>query len=127
MIGTAALPLALVAALTGCGAHPAPDRGTISGTFVAVGGPVPVNGRPAPPLPLPGRIVAIASTGKRVQVVVGRSGTFRLSLPPGSYRLIGINPRFAASMPGMQCSAIHTERVTVGRVLSHVQVACALP
>src|SRR5262249_37246048 len=38
MIGTAALPLALVAALTGCGAHPAPDRGTISGTLVAMGG-----------------------------------------------------------------------------------------
>jgi len=78
MIGTAALPLALVAALTGCGAHPAPDRGTISGTFVAVGGPVPVNGRSAPPLPLPGRIVAIAapaSASRWWSAGAGRSGS----------------------------------------------------
>jgi hypothetical protein len=59
--------------------------------------------------------------------MVGRSGKFSLSLPPGIYRLAGYDPRFMANMPGLQCDAIHLVHVTVGRVLSHIQVVCPLP
>lgn len=127
MIGSVALALAMIAALPGCATHRTPGRGTVSGTFVAVGGPVPVNGHTVPPLPLPGRIIAIDSTGRRVQVRVGHTGTFTLLLPPGTYRLTGYNPRFSASLPGMQCGAIHPAHVRVGRGLRHIQVVCPVP
>ena len=86
-----------------------------------------MNGRPVQVLPLPGRVVAINGAGKHVQVTVGDSGKFRLSLPPGTYRLIGYNPGVAANMPGMQCGAIHPVHARAGRVVSHVQVICPFP
>ena len=126
-IGAIALSVAIASALLGCSAHHTPDRGTVSGTFIATGGPVPVNGRPVQVLPLPGRVVAINGAGKHVQVTVGDSGKFRLSLLPGTYRLIGYNPGVVANMPGMQCGAIHPVHVRAGRVVSHVQVICSFP
>jgi hypothetical protein len=107
--------------------HRAPGCGTVSGTFIAMGGPVPVHGRPMMVAPLPGRIIGIGSAGRRVQVTAGRSGTFRLSLPPGSYRLIGYSPHVTVGHGEMRCGAIHPVQVRVGRVLSHVKVVCALP
>jgi hypothetical protein len=92
-----------------------------------MGGPVPVHGGPMMMARLPGRIIAIDSTGRRVQVTAGGAGTFRLSLPPGSYRLIGYSPHVTVGHNEMKCSAIHPVHVRVGRVLSHAKVICALP
>jgi hypothetical protein len=107
--------------------HRAPGRGTVSGTFIAMGGPAPTHGRPMMMARLPGRIIAIGSTGRRDQVTAGRSGAFRLSLPPGGYRLIGYSPHVTVGHHEMKCSAIHPVHVRIGRVLAHVKVICALP
>jgi hypothetical protein len=58
--------------------------GTAAGTLVRTGGPAP-----GPPVPLPGRVVAIGSAGARFTTGVGTNGRFRLSLLPGKYRLTG--------------------------------------
>ena len=113
--------LILSVLMTACSTHPTPTRGTVSGAFMAVGGPVPVNGHTARPIPLPGRIIAINSAGQRVQVKVGRGGKFMLSLRPGTYRLLG----FTADDSGMGCSAIHPVRVGIGTAVAHVEVICA--
>jgi len=117
--------LILAVVMTACSTHPAPARGTVSGVFAGVGGPVPVNGRTARPIPLSGRIVAISSAGQRVQVKVGRGGKFTLSLRPGTYRLLGYNPAVAAGASGMECGALHPVRVGAGTATAHVEVTCA--
>jgi hypothetical protein len=123
----AVLTLAIPAPLVGCGGHGTPDHGTVSGTFVAMGGPAPVNGRPMPAHPLPGRVIAINGAGKHIQATVSDSGRFRLWLRPDTYRLIGYSPRVTVNEAEMQCGAVHLVHVTIGRVISHVRVICSLP
>jgi hypothetical protein len=90
--------------------HRRPDRGTVSGTFIAMGGPAPTHGRPMLVARLPGRIIAIGITGRRVQVRAGGNGAFRLSLPLGSYRLIGYSPHVTVGHNEMKCGASNRDR-----------------
>ena len=126
LTGAVVVSLVILATLVGCGGRRTPDRGTVSGTFVAMGGPAPVNGHPMRVVPLPGRIIATNSAGRHVQVAVGGSGKFRLSLPPGTYRLIGYSPRVLVNQAEMRCRAIHPVHVTAARSLLHVKVICSV-
>src|SRR5690348_16872419 len=84
--------------LAGCGASAgaSPSNGlsgdpanqqAVTGALMRVGGPAPGS-----PVPLPGTITARAATGRSFTATAGRNGRFRLSLPPGAYRVTGRSP-----------------------------------
>jgi hypothetical protein len=86
-----ALALVMVTA-AGCGgasSTPAPVKGTIAGTFLAVGGPAPGLHRP-----VSGVVTLIGPAGRAIDVTVGPKGTFKLQVPEGSYSLSGHSPQF---------------------------------
>jgi hypothetical protein len=145
-MAAAAMGLPALAALAACGAGPAlagnpgagyrPAGGTppphmsgpapgrpdaagakISGTLLRVGGPAP--GAAAP---LTGTVTAVGGAGLRFTATAGRDGRFRLSLPPGTYRLAGHSP-LIDSGAGL-CGALRPLHVTGGEPEAHVRVIC---
>ncbi len=115
---TLAMPSAALLVLAGCNGHAA--TGTIAGILERAGGPVP-----GAPVPLPGRVLAVAATGAQFTVTVGRDGRFRLSVPPGSYHLTGYSPRVRSDGAEMQCSARSAVRVKVGKLSPGVRLVCS--
>ena len=114
--------LAAGSMLAGC-ATGTPSRtasGAVEGQFISVGGP-----SPGAAVPLPGQVVAIDSTGTRVTVGVGTNGRFSLSLPAGTYRLIGYSPLIQSGKA--RCNAERPVRVTAGRTTRRVAVICSIP
>jgi hypothetical protein len=107
--------------LAGCGATETgtTGRGAVEGRFIRVGGPYPGS-----PVPLPGQVVAIDSTGARRVVSVDNSGRFRLSLPAGTYRLIGSSPLIDSGKG--RCIAERPVRVATGKPTQHVAVVCSI-
>lgn len=94
----------------------------VPGVLVMVGGPAP-----GVRLPLPGRIVATNTAGRRFAGTVGRSGRFTMWLPPGTYRLTGHSPRAQAGGQEMRCAAAQPVRARVGRPTPRVEVVCSVP
>ena len=113
--------LAAGSMLAGCasGATPTTAPGIVLGQFIRVGGPAPGS-----PVPLPGQVVAIDSTGTRLAVTVGNNGRFSLSLPAGTYRLIGYSPLIDNGKA--RCTAERPAHVTTGRTTRHVAVICSI-
>jgi hypothetical protein len=94
----------------------------VSGVFVIVGGPAP-----GVRLPLPGRVVATNTAGRRFTGTVGKSGRFTMWLPPGTYRLTGHSPRVHAGGRETRCAAAHPVRAQVGgSPTARVEVACSV-
>lgn len=114
--------IVLLAALViaGCSAGTA-DRGTVLGSFAQVGGPGQiVDGRTVTNrTPLTGHVVARSQSGDVFTVTVGKSGQFRMLLPPGTYRLTGYSPRY----PG-PCAGENAIRVRTGKRVTHINVIC---
>jgi len=117
--GAAGLLLTALLMLAGCNGNVA--HGTVAGTLESEGGAAP-----GPPVPLPGRVVAATSAGARFTVTVGNNGRFRLSLPAGTYHLIGYSPMVRSNGAEMRCSAGHPVRVRVARLSSNVHVGCSI-
>lgn len=111
-------------------AVPGGDTGLVVGSFIREGGPISPNGSMSPNRPLSGTVMFKAADHSR-SVTVGRSGTFALWLPPGTYRVTGRTPSI------LQVSAFGARReipcsrpksVTVkpqGRL--RILVACIVP
>jgi hypothetical protein len=108
-----------IAVLVGCGGNPGYHQ-AVSGTFVRVGGPAPGS-----PFPLPGTITARAATGGTFTATVGRDGRFKLSLPPGAYRVTGRSPLMQSGQ--MICAATAELRVSRGKPARPVTVVCSIP
>ena len=108
-----------IVVLASCGGHPGYHQ-TVPGTFVRVGGPAPGS-----PFPLPGTISARAATGETFTATAGRDGRFKLSLPPGSYRVTGRSPLMQSGQ--MTCDATAELRVTRGKPAGPVTVVCSIP
>ncbi len=106
--------------LAGCGGQAGP-RLAVTGILIRVGGPAGLSGPPSP-LPLPGEVVARSTAGTQFTAVAGKDGRFRLSLPPGTYRLTGHSPQVAGEL----CTATRAVRVVMGRPLHTVQVICSI-
>jgi hypothetical protein len=104
--------------LTGCSADGYAQ--SVTGKFVRVGGPPP-----GLPFPLPGTITARAVTGQTFTATAGNNGRFRLSLPPGIYRVTGRSPLMQSGE--MTCAATAALRVTRGKPAGHVTVVCSIP
>lgn len=114
------LLLLLALALAGCGPGTS-DRGTILGSFTQVGGPaLLVGGRPMQPkpVPLPGQVVARSAAGVST-VTVGKTGRFRMLLPPGTYRLTGYSPMYPGS-----CAGEGAIKVRTGKYVTRVNIIC---
>jgi hypothetical protein len=108
-----------IAVLAGCGGNPGYHQ-TVPGKFVRVGGPAPGS-----PFPLPGTITARAATGQMFTAKVARDGRFKLSLPPGTYRVTGRSPLMQSGH--MTCAAAHGLHVSRGQPAGRVTVACSIP
>jgi hypothetical protein len=89
----------------------------VTGTLLRVGGPAP--GAPAP---LTGTVTAADGAGGHFTATAGRDGRFRLSLPPGTYRLTGHSP-LIDSGAGL-CTASRPAYVTRGKPVPPVRVIC---
>lgn len=94
----------------------------VSGVFVMVGGPAP-----GARLPLPGRIVATNTAGRRFAGTVGKSGRFTMWLPEGTYHLTGHGTRVQAGHHEMRCAAAHLVRARAGSPTPRVEVICSVP
>jgi len=114
--------IAIGAVITGCGGQVAAQqdaRQTVTGKLVRVGGPAPGS-----PVPLPGQIVARDAQGHVFRTTAGRNGRFRLSLPPGTYRLTGHSPRIQDGKA--LCAAAKPVRVTKASAAAGIQVVCSI-
>ena len=96
-------------------------EGTVTGSFVAVGGAAPGS-----PRPLPGQVTAQNSAGHKFTVAVGKSGRFVLSLPAGVYRLTGRGPMFSVNGVEGTCAADQPVLVRAGKKTLGVEVVCPL-
>jgi Polysaccharide lyase family 4, domain II len=107
--------------LTGCsdqlGSHQ-----TVTGLLVRVGGPAPGS-----PVPLPGTVAARNAAGAQFTATTGKNGRFRLSLPPGTYRLTGHSPQVIGDGQQELCLAVRTVHVTRRTALHNVWVVCSIP
>lgn len=108
----------VIAVLAGCGSHPGYHQ-TVPGTFVRVGGPAPGS-----PFPLPGTITARAATGETFTATAGQNGRFKLSLPPGSYRVTGRSPLMQSGQ--MICAATAQLHISHSQPARSVTVICSI-
>ena len=108
-----------IAVLAGCGSNPGYHQ-TVSGKFVRVGGPAPGS-----PFPLPGTITARTATDETFTATAGRDGRFKLSLPPGTYRVTGRSPLMQSGQ--MICAAKEELNVSRGQPARPVTVVCSIP
>jgi hypothetical protein len=125
-IGIAAvLVLVAASACSGGGSSPSgPSAGPSStsgdgrvvGRFLAVGGPLGTPG-----LPQRGRITFTAAGGQQMQVSVGASGRFSLSLPASTYVVTGRSPQYNGGHA--LCHALHPVRVRP-EIATHLSIYC---
>lgn len=108
-----------IAVLAGCGGDPGYHQ-TVPGHFVRVGGPAPGS-----PFPLPGMITARTATGDTFTATAGREGRFKLSLPPGTYRVTGRSPLMQSGQ--MICAATADVHVSRSQPARPVTVVCSIP
>ena len=92
----------------------------VSGTLQETHGQVRAGMRVGPGVL--GTVTAIPSTGPRITVVVGPSGSFRMKLAPGTYHFVGHRPAYPAGIDG--CGAYDSVKVA-RRAVSGVIVDCA--
>jgi hypothetical protein len=101
------------------GYRPPAGRQRVTGTLLRVGGPAP-----GTPVPLTGTVSAVDAAGGRFTATAGRGGTFRLALPPGTYRLAGHSPLIDSGAGA--CTAPRPLHVTGGEPVPHVRVYCQI-
>ena len=102
-------------------ATPSEALGSVTGSFVAVGGAAP-----GLPRPLPGQVTAKNAAGHRFTVTVGKRGKFVLSLPAGVYQLTGRSPMVMVNGVEATCVLAQPVRVRAGKETRGVQVICPL-
>lgn len=122
-----------VVLLAGCGTAPghAPARGTVTGRFVREGGPLGPGGRQPATRPLSGLVQFTGPGGYVASVRVGRTGTFTVSLPPGTYRVSGRSPDIMQVSDGgseqeVPCSQPASVTVSAHRT-TKLTLACVVP
>jgi hypothetical protein len=67
-------------------------RAMITGRFVLEGGPIGPHGQQPGDRPIAGTVLFSAGPGQAVKVRVGKSGTFSVRLPAGTYHVSGRSP-----------------------------------
>ena len=67
-------------------------RGMVTGRFLLEGGPIGPHGQQPGERPIAGTVLFRAGPGQAVKVRVGKSGTFSVRLPAGTYHVSGRSP-----------------------------------
>ena len=120
----------LLAAACGGTARPGSPRGTVTGTLVLTGGPVPPGGSQPESRPIDGTIEFRRTGRQPVKVHAGRSGTFSASLPAGTYQAIARSPHVVEVSGGTvrqpPCSKSQQVKVTAGHRTT-IALACIVP
>jgi hypothetical protein len=129
---------ALVATLTACGAGdpPAPaqaktNSGTVTGTFMRVGGPAGLGGTQPRPVPLTGTVLFTAGHHRMFAVRVGKTGRFTLGMPAGRYVVSGTSPSMGEVLASgatvdPPCTLPTSVTVVAGRTV-RASVVCVVP
>jgi hypothetical protein len=130
--------VALAATLAACGTS-APtvrtethsDYGTVTGTFMRVGGPLGVGGIQPPSIPLMGTLQFTADHHRSFAVKVGKTGRFAVRLPAGHYVVAGTSPSMAAvlasgALDNRPCTPPTPVTVVAHRTV-HVSLVCPVP
>ena len=107
-----------IVVLAGCGDSTGYQQ-NVTGRFVRAGGPAPGS-----PIPLSGTITARAASGQTFTATAGSNGRFKLSLPPGSYRVTGRSPQMQSGQ--MICGATARLRIAQGKAAAPVTVVCSI-
>jgi hypothetical protein len=129
---------ALVATLTACGAGAlkAPDEaktsgGTVTGTFMRVGGPLGLGGTQPRPVPLTGTVLFTARHHRMFAVGVGKTGRFTVGLPAGRYVVSGTSPSMGEVLASGATvdppCALPTSVTVVADRMVRVSVVCVVP
>jgi hypothetical protein len=99
-----------VLAAAGCAGATGP-AGTVTGTYIRVGGPANTAN-----VPLPGTVSFRAADGTTISVTSGRTGTFTGHLPPGTYAVTATSSLINDGKS--TCSRPLTTRVLAGKTVS---------
>jgi hypothetical protein len=129
---------ALVVTLAACGpgasatrATAETDDGTVTGTFMRVGGPLGPGGMQPRSVPLTGTVTFSASHHRMVAVQVGKTGRFSLRLPAGSYavsgRSLSIVEQLASGANVVRACSQPDHVTVVARRAVRLSVVCAVP
>lgn len=70
--------------------------------------------------------MARSAAGGQFTAAAGKNGRFRLSLPPGAYRLTGGSPQVVANGRQMPCTAGRTVYVTKNEPVHGIEVVCSI-
>ncbi len=129
---------ALVATLTACGpgasraqAEAKTNGGTVTGTFMRVGGPPGPGGTQPHPVPLTGTVLFTAGHHRMFAVRVGKTGRFTVGLPAGHYVVSGTSPSMGEVLASgatvdPPCALPTSVTVVAGRTAG-VSVVCTVP
>ena len=132
------LAAALAVALTACGTSTIPahvsgssDDGTVTGTFMRVGGPLGPGGTGPRPVPLTGTLQFSAGHHRMVAVQVGKTGRFSVRLSAGSYLVSGRSLSLATTLASganvvRPCTQPLHVTVVPHRVV-HISLVCPVP
>jgi hypothetical protein len=117
-------------------------RGMVTGRFLLEGGPLGPGGRQPRERPIAGTVLFNAGAGQAVKVRVGKSGTFSVRLPDGTYHVSGRSPSVVQVSNGAvvgvggklvsgreherPCSQPQTVTVTTGQT-ARIAVTCIVP
>ncbi len=100
----------VVLAIAGCSTASGPT-GTVTGTYLRVGGPAGTAN-----VPLPGTISFRAGNGSTISVSSDSTGTFTGQLPPGTYAVAATSSLINDGK--FPCSRPLTTRVQAGKTVS---------
>ncbi len=108
-----------------------PSRGIVTGSFLREGGPLGPNGQQPPVLALAGTVRFSYGHRHWIDVRVGSSGRFSVSLPPRTYTVLARTPSIeeqlaSGALRDTWCSQVFAVTVKPDRVL-RVSVVCGVP
>jgi hypothetical protein len=115
------LAAACLAGLTAACSGQGPADGTVAGHLYGVGGPASAAAPPSP-RPWPGT-VTLTGPGVHRDVPVGASGTFSVTVPPGTYTVTGHSPLYGSG--AYACQAAGPVTVTSGHT-TQADVLCQM-
>jgi hypothetical protein len=120
LTGVALAAACLAGFAAACSAQ-GPADGTVTGHLYGVGGPASVAAPPSP-RPWPGT-VTLSGPGVHRDVPVGASGTFSVTVPPGTYTVVGHSPLYGSG--AYLCRAAGQVTVTSGHT-AKADVLCQM-
>lgn len=106
----------IMVALAACSNQQA--TGIIKGTIKIAGGPATAAAPGGVVRGIPGQVIATSPAGRKFTVKAQANGQFRLSLPPGMYRVTGKSPR--------NCTTGNV-KVRTHTVTRSIRIVCPIP